>query len=234
MILAVPIWVTVLLVVFVFSMLRDASIWLVEAVLLSRWGARAVEAWGLSVHDLERYGLEGLPIPVRWGLAILAVVITVAAIYLLGAVATNLVGRRMISRAERLVDRVPVVKTIYRASKQILETFTGESAREFTRVALVPFPSREVCSVGFITSRTIDRVSGQEYCAVFIATTPNPTTGFVFLVRRSDLVELDWSTDEAIRTVMSGGVLLAPEITLQRPGAVPPAPPAPRAPSPPR
>jgi uncharacterized membrane protein len=227
MILVVPVWVTFVIVSVVFKLLRDASLWILEAVLLSKWGAPLIESWGFRPEDLQSQGLDALPVWLRWVLGIVAVVLTIIAIYLLGSLATNLVGRRMISKAERVLDRLPIVKTVYRASKQVLETFAGDGgARGFTRVALVPFPSKEVCSVGFVTARTVDRASGEEYCSVFVSTTPNPTTGFLFLIKRTDLIELDWTTDEAVKAVMSAGVLLGDSISLgQRLGDGAEAPP---------
>lgn len=223
-ILAVPIWVTVLLVSFVFATLRDTSLWLLEAAFVSSWGARLVSDWGIDPEELKRAGIDALPVAVRWIMGIVAVVFTIAVIYLLGGLATNMVGRRIIGAVEKLVDRVPVVKTIYRVSKQVLETFAGEKTEGFQRVCLVPFPSRDVRSIGFITSITRDRESGQEYCSVFMATTPNPTTGFLFLVKRCDVVELDWTSEEAIKVIMSGGILIGDSISLaaQKPGKLPP------------
>ncbi len=214
MILVVPIWVTFLIISFVFGILRDTSLWLLEALFVSSWGARLVEDWGIAPDDLQRIGLAALPAAVRWGMGIVAVVFTICVIYMLGTLATNLVGRRIISGVEKLLDRLPLVKTIYRVSKQVLEVFAGETTRGLQRVCLVPFPSHEVRSVGFVTSVTVDQASGAEYCAVFIATTPNPTTGFLFLVKRSDLIELDWTADDAIKTVMSGGILIGDQISL--------------------
>ncbi len=214
MILVVPIWVTFLIISFVFGMLRDTSLWLLEALFVSSWGSSLVRAWGIAPEDLDRLGLDALPPAVRWSMGIVAVLFTICVIYLLGTLATNLVGRRMISVVEKLVDRLPLVKTVYRVSKQILEVFAGESTRGLQRVCLIPFPSRQVQTVGFVTSLTVDQSTGEEYCTVFIATTPNPTTGFLFLVKRSDLIELDWTTDDAIKTVMSGGVLIGDRISL--------------------
>ncbi len=214
MILVVPIWVTFLLVSFVFGMLRDTSLWMLEGLFLSSWGSKLVEDWGIAPEDLERLGTDVLPVWLRWAMGFIAVIFTISVIYLLGGLATNIVGRRLISAIEKLVDRLPLVKTIYRVSKQVLEVFAGDATRGLQRVCLVPFPNQQVRSVGFVTSVTVDRASGQEYCAVFLATTPNPTTGFLFLVKRSDLIELDWTTDDAIKAIMSGGILLGDSISL--------------------
>jgi uncharacterized membrane protein len=128
--------------------------------------------------------------------------------------AANIVGRRTIDLFESFVDRVPLVKTVYRALKQILATFAGEQSQEFQRAALVPFPQEKMRSVGFITAIFKDSITGEELAAVFIPTTPNPTTGYLQILKRKELVELDWSVEDAVRTIMSGGILRPDFLTI--------------------
>ncbi|HUU99295.1 MAG TPA: DUF502 domain-containing protein [Phycisphaerae bacterium] len=214
LVLVVPIWITVLLVGFVFGLMRDASLWIVEGLLMSPWTADMLGRVGLSSEAVRADGIEALPSAVRWALAAFSALLTVVVIYVLGMITTNIVGRRIVQTVEALVDRVPFVKTIYRASKQVLETFAGESTQSFQRVVSVPFPSPQVRTVGFITRVTKDPRSGEELCAVFVATAPNPTTGFVLLVKRRELIDLNWTVEEAVRVVMSGGVLLPDQAPL--------------------
>jgi len=98
--------------------------------------------------------------------------------------------------------------------KQILVSFSGDQTQNFHRVALIPFPQDRMRSVGFVTNVFTDSVTGEELCMVFIATTPNPTTGYLQIVRRSEITELDWSVEEAIRTVMSAGILKPDFLTM--------------------
>jgi uncharacterized membrane protein len=218
LILVLPIWVTFLLVSFVFRLMRDTSLWVVEAFLMSRWGAPLLGGWGVTSDELIEGGLEALPLGLRWGIAAFSVMLTVCLLYIVGMVTTNIVGRRLLQLLEAVVDKVPLVKTVYRASKQVLETLADESGRSFQRVALVPFPNSQMRSVGFVTKVFRDG-AGEELCAVFIATTPNPTTGFLCVVRRSEVIDLDWSVEEAVRVIMSGGVLFPPTV----PATLPPA-----------
>jgi len=208
LILVVPIWITVIVARFVFGLMRDASLWIVEGLLLSPWTTHLLEQAGVSPAAVHADGIEALPSGFRWILGGFSALLTVGVLYTLGMITTNIVGRRIVHAAETLVDRVPFVKTIYRASKQVLETFAGESAQAFQRVVSVPFPGPAVRTVGFITRVTTDPRTGEELCAVFVATAPNPTTGFVLVVKRSDLIDLNWTVEEAIRVIMSGGVLL--------------------------
>ncbi len=221
LVLILPLWIAVLLASFVFRLMRDASLWVIEGFLLSQWGAGLLERWGVNAAALRTQGLDALPTAIQWSLAIVAVILTVALVYACGLVTTNFLGRRVVGLVEAVVERVPLIKTVYRASKQVLESVAGGATQPFQRVALIPFPTRETTTIGFITKVTPDPRGGADLCAVFVPTTPNPTTGFVFVVRRTEVVELDWTVEEAIRVIMSGGVLL-PDLTaanLRQPGS---------------
>jgi len=208
LVLVIPIWFTFVVVSFVFRLMRNASLWLVEAWLYSPFGESLVSHWGLTSEQLAAGGLESLPLPVQWSIGLVAVVLTITALYVLGAVATNVVGRRIIRLVESLVERVPLVTVVYHACKKVLETLTDEGTRPFQQVVLVPFPSQETQSVGFVTRCTRDHRTGEKLYTVFLATTPNPTTGFMFVVRASEAVELNWTVEEAVKVIMSGGVLM--------------------------
>lgn len=214
LIFILPIWITYLLVRFVFEMMRDTSLWIVELYLASDYGKRIVKRWGISPELLAEDGLGALPDSWQWIIGIFCVFLTIVLLYIIGMLTANFFGRRVVGGIENLVKRVPLVKTVYGACKQILEAFTGDKSQEFQRVALVPFPSREMRSIGFITAVTKDMHTGEELCAVFLATTPNPTTGYVFFVRRADVIELDWSFEDAISVIMSGGGLVPPQMPL--------------------
>lgn len=208
LIFVLPLWIAFLLVKFVFEVMRDTSLWVVESYLQSVWGERFLETWGVTAPDLAERGLEILPANVQWGISIFSVLLTILFLYLVGLFTANIIGKRLVKGVELLVNRLPLVKTVYKASKQILEAFTGDGGRDFQRVALIPYPSMEVRSIGFITALTKDDRTGEELCTCFLATTPNPTTGYVFVLRRSDVIELDWSMEDAISVIMSGGALV--------------------------
>lgn len=208
LILVVPIWITLVLIGFIFGLMRDASLWIVEALLASPSAASLLERIGIAAGAMHEGGIDTLPPAVRWGVGVFSVLLTVFVIYVLGMVTTNIAGRRLVQTVEALVDQLPFVKTVYRASKQVLETFAGESAESFQRVVSVPFPNAHVRTVGLVTRMTKDPVSGEDLCAVFVATAPNPTTGFVLVVKKRDLVDLPWTVEQAVKVVMSGGVLL--------------------------
>ncbi|MGD8453689.1 MAG: DUF502 domain-containing protein [Phycisphaerae bacterium] len=163
--------------------------------------------------DMEEF-FEILPATVQWGTAIFSVLLTVFFLYAVGLFAANLVGRRVIQTFEQVLERVPLIKTIYRGLKQILASFSGDQTQSFQRVALVPFPQERMRCVAFVTNTFRDSETGEELCSVFIATTPNPTTGYLQILKRSEITELDWSVEEAIRTIMSGGILKPDYLTI--------------------
>lgn len=215
-----PIVLTFWLVRVIFLWMRDASLWLFELYLTSPIGASSLEGLGVSADKLRHDGLDALPAGLAWGLSILSVVMTFAAIYLVGLASANFFGRRLLAAFDHTVDRVPFVKPIYRTLKQVFELFGGSDRKQqFQRVALVPFPNVHTHSVAFITAVRHDAKTGEELAAAFVPTTPNPTTGFLFLVRRADIIEVDWTVEEAFKVIMSGGILTPDEVTIQLPAA---------------
>jgi len=218
LLVVLPIYITVMLVRFVFGIMRDASQWVVYGILQGAWTAWLPESWGVSWSGFTQPELEGRR--VQWTLGVFSVFLTIFLLYAIGVFTANVVGHRLLYLFEWFIGRVPLVKTVYNASKQILATFTGGHSQALQRVVLVPFPSPDVRSIGFLTGRSLDAVTGEELCSIFVATTPNPTSGFVFLVRRSDVIELDWSVEEAIKVVMSGGILTPDKLVFTSPARI--------------
>ena len=140
--------------------------------------------------------------------ALLTVTLTVA----VGAVATNVIGRRLIGWGERLLARIPVVSTVYTTTKQIVDMLAGEQKTAFQRVVLVEYPRRGMYSLGFLTAATApgpaQEAVGEEMWSVFVPTAPNPTTGWVAMVPKSQCRVVDMSVEEAFRYIISGGVLV--------------------------
>jgi len=145
-----------------------------------------------------------------WARAALSFVILVVGVYLLGELATNLVGRRLLGLAESVVLRVPFVKVIYSASKQVAAAFEGRKARAFQRVVYVEFPAPGMRAIGFVTGEITDG-SGAVWSTVFVPTTPNPTTGFLQMVPAEKVVATPYSVEDGIKMVMSLGVLVPAE-----------------------
>ena len=125
----------------------------------------------------------------------------------LGVMATNVLGRKIISMVENLVERVPLVATIYNAVKQIIESIQHVNVgTNFKRVAYVEYPSEECRLIGFVTGQYYDKALGQEVTAVFLPTAPNPMTGFVLLIPTEKVIESDLGLEEASRMILSAGL----------------------------
>ncbi len=203
-----PILITFWVIRFVFRMMRDASRWAVEAVALSPRGMSLLHAVGVADSAEPAQALEGLPGAVHWGIAITSVALTILLLYVVGALAANVVGRRAVGLVDTFAARVPLVKSVYRASKQVLSTLGGDESKGYLGVALVPFPTEAMRAVAFITNRFKDTTTGEDLVSVFIPSTPNPTTGFLEVVRHTDLVQLKWSVEDALATIMSGAIVV--------------------------
>jgi uncharacterized membrane protein len=134
----------------------------------------------------------------------LAVLITLAAIYLLGWATTQVLGRRLLQAFEALLDRVPLAKAVYRLTKQLIETLQTRP-QGVERVVLIRFPHRDIKTIGFVTRVLADAGSGRPLAAVYVPTAPNPTSGYMELVPLEDVISTDWTMDEAMRFVVSAG-----------------------------
>ncbi|HHT9119730.1 MAG TPA: DUF502 domain-containing protein [Candidatus Hypogeohydataceae bacterium YC41] len=129
------------------------------------------------------------------------------ALYFAGAFATNYIGSQIIRFAEAIVEKMPLVKTIYGTSKQIVQTATLPGKTAFQRVVLVDFPKTGSKGIGFVTG-SIENKEGHTLTNVFVPTSPNPWTGFVLFVTEKEIEDTNLTLEEGIRIVVSGGVLV--------------------------
>lgn len=139
------------------------------------------------------------------------VVVAIVIVFLTGIVAANILGRKLFDLWEAIVDRIPLVRSIYGAVKQIMQTLFHDSGQSFRRVLMVQFPSRGLWALGFQTGMGLDEVqqrTGRDVITVFVPTTPNPTSGFLIMVPREDAIELDMSVEDGLKFVMSLGVVV--------------------------
>jgi len=138
--------------------------------------------------------------------------ITVVLIYLTGVVATSVIGRRLIRYGESLLARVPLFRYLYTGIKQIMESFANPREAGFLQVVLVEFPKKGMRVIGFVTSES--RVeSGEKLLTVFIPTSPNPTSGYLEIVRENDVIRTNISVDDALKMVLSAGKVSLQEVT---------------------
>lgn len=145
--------------------------------------------------------------------------LTVLVVFVTGALASNILGQRLLLFWEGLLGRIPVVKTIYTGVKQVSDTLFAPGGQAFRKALLVQYPREGSWTIAFLTGRPGGDVANHlegEYVSIYVPTTPNPTSGFFLMMRRADVVELDMSVDDALKYVISMGVV-PPEAPDTRP-----------------
>jgi len=139
------------------------------------------------------------------------VIVTLLAIWLTGVIATNFIGKRVLIVWEGLLIRLPVVKSIYSSVKQVSDTLFSDTGNAFRKALLVQFPHQGSWTIGFLTGIPGGDVANHlkgDYVSVYVPTTPNPTGGYFVMMPRQDVVELDMSVDEALKYIISMGVVV--------------------------
>lgn len=141
----------------------------------------------------------------------LGVILTVIILMVTGLLAANIVGRSVVGGWESLLDRIPIVRSVYSAAKNFTEIVFSDSGNAFKKVLLVEYPRKGIYTLTFQTASAMGEVqgrTGEEVVCCFVPTTPNPTSGFIIVVPKDDTVELDMTVEEAARLIMSLGVVV--------------------------
>lgn len=146
-----------------------------------------------------------------WPIPGTGLVIAIIALTLLGFLTANLVGRSLVELGEGILNRMPIVRPVYKTMKQIFETLFSKSGSSFRKVALVEFPAPGMWSIVFISQAPADQIAQRlpenDNVSVFLPCTPNPTTGFFFFVPRNKLIELDIGVETGMTLIMSAGMV---------------------------
>ena len=143
----------------------------------------------------------------------LGAIITLAIVFLTGVLTNNLVGKWFVRLWERLLQRIPVVNSIYGGVKQVSDTLFSSSGNAFRKAVLIPYPHEHSYTIAFLTGVPGGDVQNHlvgEYVSVYVPTTPNPTSGFFLMMERSRVVELDMTVDTALKYIVSMGVVTPP------------------------
>lgn len=134
-------------------------------------------------------------------------------LYLVGLIASNVAGKQFINFIERVTNRIPIIRTTYQVGKQLSSTISLPEKHVFKRVVLVDYLMPGIWTIGFVTGTVVDRRNNNDpLLKVYIPTPPNPATGTIVIVRESQTRNPGWSIDEALRTVISGGIIGPEEI----------------------
>ena len=149
----------------------------------------------------------------------LGLLVLIVGLMLVGALTAGFFGRMWMRLSERVLGQMPVIRNVYSAVKQILETVLAQQSNAFREAVLIEYPRRGIWAIGFLTGSTkgeVQNLTEEECINVFLPTTPNPTSGFLLFVPKKDLIPLSMSVEDAIKMVISGGIVTPPD---QRPSS---------------
>jgi len=197
-----PLWLTWVVVKFVFVILSDVS-----------------KPW---VGPLSQQIAASFPSALGWASALwvqntIALLATVALILLVGAMTRRVVGQQMLGWFEKMVLRIPLASTVYTSARKLLDILQTKPGST-QRVVLVDFPHKEMKSVGLVTRVIREEGTGRELAAVYVPTTPNPTSGYLEIVPVELLTPTDWTVDQAMSFIISGGAVAPDTIPFTRAG----------------
>lgn len=187
----IPLWVTWVVFKFVLGMFAGIGAPLVTA-LLATFSPRSPQAAAALNSDVILF--------------VLALLLTLLVLYGIGWLANRMIGKRLIDGFDAVLARIPVVQTIYGGTKKLMAVLQQKPSG-VQRVVLVDFPRRGMKVVGFVTRVMVEEGSGREMAAVYIPTTPNPTGGYLEVVPVDELTPTDWTMDQAMAFIISGGAV---------------------------
>ena len=142
----------------------------------------------------------------------LGVILSLVVVLLTGVIAANIIGQRLVRYWDNLLSRIPVVKTIYYSVKQVSDTLFSSNGQAFRKALLVQYPRKGCWTIAFLTGQPGGDAGTHlsDHVSIYVPTTPNPTSGFFLMLPRSDVIELDMSVDEALKYIVSMGVVAPP------------------------
>ncbi len=194
LLVVLPIFVTFFVIKFLFTMIGG---------ILSPVVVRAVGLFGYSPNN--QIG--------EFAITSVAFVLTFIALYFIGVIATNFLGKFIISLFETVVNNVPIIKNVYTSSKKLLEIISLPTTQSFKRVVIVEYPRVGMKAFAFVTGN-LKTKGGAELVSIFIPTTPNPTSGFLIYLPEQHIKETDLSIEEGMKLIVSGGILVPERMEL--------------------
>lgn len=192
----IPIWVTWLIVKFMVSLLTQVG---APGVI---WIAKQMEDYA---PDISEWLLQ------PWFQSLLAIILVIVVLYVLGVFARQMVGRKIIALFDALIEQIPFVQTVYGSVKKLLSVLQ-QRPDKVQRVVLIDFPSTEMKAIGLVTRTFADHTTGRELAAVYVPTTPNPTSGYLEIVPLDKIISTNWTLDEAMTFIISGGAVAPDEV----------------------
>jgi uncharacterized membrane protein len=181
-------------------------------ILLNKVGQPASTLFfGNWIKNLDKQWVECI-------LSLISVGIVIVFIACFGWFSQYFLGKCFLRFTERLISRVPLINSVYKTVKQLVDTLAQDKKALFQKAILVEFPRKGLYSIGFLTSDSkgeIQEKTSEEVCCVFVPTTPNPTTGFLIIVPKEHIITLDMSIGDAMKIIISGGAIVPPYTTNQ-------------------
>jgi len=168
-------------------------------------------------HSWQPAQVVGFDIP---GIGVLMALVV---LLLTGFIASNYLGRALLTLGNEILEHIPLVRSVYSAAKQISDTMFSNKGRSFRKVVLIRYPNKDTWSLAFQTGESLGEVNAklpEHMLSVFVPTTPNPTSGFLLMVPQDDMIELEMSVDEALKMIISLGVIVPPWPRAHRPDEV--------------
>jgi uncharacterized membrane protein len=195
-----PIWLVWIVFKFVLVLLSDLS-----------------RPWVRPLSERMAYSFPGALgwVDDPWAQTLFAVLATVIVIVAVGALARRVAGQRALGWFEEVIGRIPLAKTIYGSARKLLDLLQTKPGST-QRVVLIDFPHREMKCVGLVTRVIHEQGTGRELAAVYVPTTPNPTSGYLEIVPVDRLTPTDWTVDEAMSFIISGGAVSPDEMPFER------------------
>lgn len=187
----IPIWITWLIIDFLLKLLTKVG--------------NPFVGWLSSVLHPHLPSLS-IWLSQPWFKSVMAIIVVLLALYVLGWVATLVIGRRLIAWFDSLIDRIPLIQTIYGAVKSLVAALQ-QKPDGVQRVVLINFPSSEMKTIGLVTRTLMDEDTGRELAAVYVPTTPNPTSGYLEIVPIEKVTSTNWTVNEAMTFIVSGGAV---------------------------
>jgi len=197
---------------------RKLRTWLIAGLVVWLPVAITYFVLDLAVSLMDRT-LVLLPPPYRpenllgFNIPGLGILLTFAVLLLTGMLAANLFGRRLVQFGESILRRIPFVRSVYSAAKNFAEVLLGDTGQSFKKVLMIEYPRKGLYALAFQTSSNLAEVqhrTHEDVICVFVPTTPNPTSGFIVMVPRDQVTELDMSVDDALKMIVSLGIVVPP------------------------
>ncbi|HKJ69809.1 MAG TPA: DUF502 domain-containing protein [bacterium] len=150
---------------------------------------------------------------VEWYVPGMGILMTFIVVYVIGLLTSNFLGRKTLQLMDKLLFRLPIVKNVYSTAKGIFQALSMQGKSNFKKVVFIQYPRQGLWTLAFVTGTATGR-DGEEYHSMFVPSTPNPTTGYVIFIKKTEVVETQFAVEEGLKLLISGGMILPDNLSL--------------------